>query len=186
MFATELVAKRLQLLRELVPATSLVAVLVDPSSPTVVETTLRDLKPAAHAMGMEIRVLNASSSQEINAAFATFIRERPDALFVNTGPLFTARRVQLVTQAARHMVPMISGNRQITEAGGLMSYGASITNAYHQVGVYVGRILKGENPADLPIVQSSKFELVINAETARMLGITVPPSLLSTADEVIE
>jgi len=186
MFATELVAKRLQLLRELVPATSLVAALVDPSSPTVVETTLRDLKPAAQAMGMEIRILNASSSQEINAAFATFMRERPDALFVNTGPLFTARRVQLATQAARHMVPMTSGNRQITEAGGLMSYGASITNAYYQVGVYVGRILKGEKPADLPVVQSSKFELVINAETARMLGMTVPPSLLSTADEVIE
>ena len=186
MFATELVAKRLQLLRELVPATSLLAVLVDPNSPTVVETTLRDLKPAAHAMGVEIRVLNASSSQEISAAFATFLHERPDALFVNTGPLFTARRVQLATQSARHMVPMISGNRQITEAGGLMSYGASITNAYYQVGVYVGRILKGEKPADLPVVQSSKFELVINAETARMLGITVPPSLLSTADEVIE
>jgi len=186
MFATELVAKRLQLLRELVPATSRLAVLVDPSSPTVTETTLRELEPAARAMGLEIRVLNVSSGQEINAAFATFTRERPDALFVNTGPLFTARRVQLATQAARHMVPMISANRQITEAGGLMSYGASITNAYHQVGVYVGRILKGENPADLPIVQSSKFELVINAETARMLGITVPPSLLSTADEVIE
>jgi putative ABC transport system substrate-binding protein len=186
MFATELVAKRLQLLRELVPATSLLAVLVDPSSPTIVETTMRDLVPAARAMGLEIRVLNASSSQEINAAFATFVRERPDALFVNTGPLFTARRVQLATQAARHMIPTTSGNRQITEAGGLMSYGASITNAYHQVGVYVGRILKGEKPGDLPVVQSSKFELVINAETARMLGITVPPSLLSTADEVIE
>jgi putative ABC transport system substrate-binding protein len=186
MFATELVAKRLQLLRELVPSTSRVAVLVDPSSPTVVETTLRDLGPAARAMGLEIRVLNASSSQEINAAFATFMRERPDALFVNTGPLFTARRVQLAIQAARHMVPMTSGNRQITEAGGLMSYGASITDAYHQVGVYVGRILKGEKPADLPVVQSSKFELVINAETARTLGISVPPALLSTADEVIE
>ena len=186
MFATELVAKRLQLLRELIPAISRLAVLVDPSSPTVVETTLRDLEPAARAMGLEIRVLNASSSQEITAAFATFMRERPDALFVNTGPLFTARRVQLATQAARHMLPMISANRQITEAGGLMSYGASITNAYHQVGVYVGRILKGEKPGDLPVVQSSKFELVINAETARMLGITVPQSLLSTADEMIE
>jgi putative ABC transport system substrate-binding protein len=186
MFATELVAKRLQLLRELVPTTSRLAVLVDPSSPTIVETTLRDLEPAARAMGLEVRVFNASSSQEIYAAFATFMRERPDALFVNTGPLFTARRVQLAIQAARHMVPMTSGNRQITEAGGLMSYGASITNAYYQVGVYVGRILKGEKPADLPVVQSSKFELVINAETARILGITVPPGLLSTADEVIE
>jgi putative ABC transport system substrate-binding protein len=186
MFATELVAKRLQLLRELVPSTSRIAVLVDPSSPTVAATTLRDLEPAARAMGLEIRVLNASSSQEINAAFATFIRERPDALFVNTGPLFTARRVQLATQAARHMVPMTSGNRQITEAGGLMSYGASITDAYHQVGIYAGRILKGEKPADLPVVQATKFELLINAETARMFGLTVPPSLLAIADEVIE
>jgi ABC-type uncharacterized transport system substrate-binding protein len=186
MFAAELVAKRLQLLRELVPATSRMAVLVDPGSPTVVETTLRDLEPAARAMGLEIRVLNASTSQEINAAFATFMRERPDALFVSTGPLFTARRVQLATLAARHLVPMTSGNRQITEAGGLMSYGASITDAYHQVGVYVGRILKGEKPADLPVVQSSKFELVINAETARMLGLEVPPTLLARADEVIE
>jgi putative ABC transport system substrate-binding protein len=186
MFATELVAKRLQLLRELVPTTSRMAVLVDPGSPTTVETTLRDLEPAARAMGLEIQVLNASNSQEINAAFVTFMRERPDALFVSTGPLFTARRVQLATQAARHMVPMTSGNRQITEAGGLMSYGASITDAYRQVGVYVGRILKGEKPADLPVVQSSTFELVINAETARMLGLTVPPSLLAIADELIE
>jgi putative tryptophan/tyrosine transport system substrate-binding protein len=186
MFATELVAKRLQLLRELVPATSRIAVLVDPGSPTVVETTLRDLQPAAHAMGLEIQVLNASNSQQINAVFATFMRERPDALFVSTGPLFTARRVQLAIQAARHTLPMTSGNCQITEAGGLMSYGASITDAYYQVGVYVGRILKGEKPADLPVVQSSKFELVINAETARMLGLTVPPSLLAIADEIIE
>jgi putative ABC transport system substrate-binding protein len=186
MFAIELVAKRLQLLRELVPAGSRLAVLVDPSSPTVAETTLRDLEPAAHAMGLEIRVLNASNSHEINAAFATFIRDRPDALFVGSGPLFTVRRVQLAIQAAGHMVPMTSGNRQITEAGGLMSYGASITDAFHQVGVYVGRILNGEKPAELPVVQSSKFELVINAETARMLGLTVPPSLLAIADEVIE
>jgi putative ABC transport system substrate-binding protein len=186
MFATELVAKRLQLLCELVPATSRVAVLVDPGSPTVVETTLRDLEPAARAMGLQMQVLNVSNSQEIDAAFATFMRERPDALFVNTGPLFTARRVQLATQAARHMLPMTSGNRQITEAGGLMSYGASITDAYRQVGVYAGRILKGEKPEDLPVVQSSKFELVINAQTAKILDLTVPPALIARADEVIE
>jgi putative ABC transport system substrate-binding protein len=186
MFATELVAKRLQLLCELVPATSRVAVLVDPGSPTVVETTLRDLEPAARAMGLQMQVLNVSNSQEIDAAFATFMRERPDALFVNTGPLFTARRVQLATQAARHMLPMTSGNRQITEAGGLMSYGASITDAYRQVGVYAGRILKGEKPEDLPVVQSSKFELVINAQTAKILDLTVPPALTARADEVIE
>jgi putative ABC transport system substrate-binding protein len=186
MFATELVAKRLQLLCELVPATSRVAVLVDPGSPTVVETTLGDLEPAARAMGLQMQVLNVSNSQEIDAAFATFMRERPDALFVNTGPLFTARRVQLATQAARHMLPMTSGNRQITEAGGLMSYGASITDAYRQVGVYAGRILKGEKPEDLPVVQSSKFELVINAQTAKILDLTVPPALIARADEVIE
>jgi putative ABC transport system substrate-binding protein len=137
-------------------------------------------------MGVEIRILNASNSQEIDAAFASFTRERPDALFISTGPFISARRVQLAIQAARHMIPMISANRQITEAGGLMSYGASITDAYRQVGVYVGRILKGEKAAELPVVQSSKFELVINAETARTLGLTVPESLLSIADEVIE
>jgi putative ABC transport system substrate-binding protein len=161
-------------------------VLVDPASPTIVETTLRDLEPAARAMGVQIQVLNASNGREINAAFATFVRERPDALFVSVGPLFTARRVQLATLAARHMIPMSSHNRQITEAGGLMSYGTNIADAFREVGVYVGRILKGDKPADLPVVQLSRFELVINAETARMLGLVVPPSLLAIADEVIE
>jgi putative ABC transport system substrate-binding protein len=135
---------------------------------------------------VDIRVLDAANSSEINAAFASFMGRRPDALFVGSGPLFTARRVQLATQAARHMLPMTSANRQITEAGGLMSYGASITDAYYQAGVYVGRILKGEKPADLPVMQSSKFELVINAETARLLGVIVPPSLLAIADHLIE
>jgi putative ABC transport system substrate-binding protein len=185
-FASELAAKRLQLLRELVPAAARVAVLVDPTNMTITEATLRDVEPAARAMGLQIQVLNASNSREINAAFATFVRERPDALFVSIGPLFTARRVQLATLAVRHMVPMTSGNRQITETGGLMSYGANITEAFRQVGIYVGRILKGEKPTDLPVIQSSKFELVINAETAQMLGVTVPPSLLAIADEVIE
>jgi putative ABC transport system substrate-binding protein len=184
--ASELVAKRLQLLRELVPATARVAVLVDPANTTIAEATLRDVESAARAMGLQIQVLNASNSREINAAFATFVRERPDALLVSIGTFFTARRVQLATLAARHMVPMTSGNRQITETGGLMSYGANITEALRQVGVYAGRLLKGEKPADLPVVQSSKFELVINAETARMLGLTVPSSLLAIADEVIE
>jgi putative tryptophan/tyrosine transport system substrate-binding protein len=185
-FAAELVAKRLQLLREMVPTAARVAVLVDPASTTITEATLREVEPAARAMGLQVQVLHASNGREIGAAFATFVRERPDALFVSIGPLFTARRVQLATLAARHMVPMTSGNRQITEIGGLMSYGANIADAYHQIGVYVGRILKGEKPADLPVVQSSKFELVINGETAQMLGLAVPPSLLAIADEVIE
>ena len=184
--ATELVAKRLQFQRELVPAAARVAVLVDPANTITAETTLRDLEPAARAMGLQIQVLNASNGREINAAFATFVRERPDALFVSIGTLFTARRVQLATLSTRHVIPMASGNRQITEAGGLMSYGANIVDANRQVGVYVGRILKGDKPADLPVIQSSKFELVINAETARMLGLTIPPSLLAIADDVIE
>jgi len=184
--ATEVVAKRLALLRELIPAAARVAVLVDPANKEITEATLREVEPAARAMGLQIHVLNASNGREVGAAFAAFERERPDALFVSIGTLFTARRVQLATLAVRHMIPMTSGNRQITEAGGLMSYGANVTDAYRQVGVYAGRILKGEKPADLPVVQATKFELVINVETARMLGLTVPDKLLATADEVIE
>jgi putative ABC transport system substrate-binding protein len=180
------VAKRLQLLRELVPAATHVAVLVDPANKATTETVLQEVESAARAMALHIQVLHASNGREIGVAFAAFERERPDALFVSGGPLFTARRVQLATSAARHMIPMTSGNRQITETGGLMSYGANITDAYRQVGVYAGRILKGEKPGDLPVVQSTKFELVINVETARILGLTVPPALLAQADEVIE
>ena len=176
----------MQLLRELVPAATRVAVLVDPASKATTETTLQEVESAARAMALQIQVLNASNGQEIGAAFAAFERERPDALFVSTGTLFTARRVQLATLAARHAIPMSSANRQITETGGLMSYGANIKDSYRQIGVYAGRILKGEKPADLPVVQSNKFELVINAETARILGLTIPASLLSIADEVIE
>jgi putative ABC transport system substrate-binding protein len=140
----------------------------------------------ARAMGLQIQVLNASTSSEINAAFATFVREPPDALFVGLDPFLNSRRVQLVNLASRHALPATFSNRDNAEAGGLMSYGANIADAYRQVGVYAGRILKGARPADLPVVQSSKFELVINAETARMLGLTVPPMLLARADEVIE
>ena len=182
----ELVAKRLELLRALVPATTRLAVLVNPANALSTETMLGGLEPAARAMGLQIQVLNASTGPEINAAFATLVRERPDALFVNLDPFFTSRRVQLVTLATRHAIPMTSGNRQITEAGGLMSYGASTTDAFRHAGVYTGRVLKGAKPADLPVVQASKFELVLNAETARMLGISVPPTLLAVADEVIE
>jgi putative tryptophan/tyrosine transport system substrate-binding protein len=182
----ELVAKRLELLRELVPAAIRVAVLVNPANTTSTETTLRDVETAARAMGLQIQVLNASTSHEINVAFATFVRERLDALFVGLDPFLSSRRVQLATLATRHVVPMTSGTREIVEAGGLMSYGANIVDAYRQMGVYSGRILKGARPADLPVVQATKFELVINAETARMLGLTVPPTLLASADEVIE
>jgi putative ABC transport system substrate-binding protein len=137
-------------------------------------------------MGIQIQVLNASTSREINAAFANFVRERPDALYVGTSPFFVTRRVQLTHLATRHAVPAIYSGRQYTEAGGLMSYGTSVTDAFRQMGVYTGRILKGVKPADLPVIQSTTFELVINAETARMLDLTVPPTLLATADEVIE
>ena len=184
-FSVELAAKRLELLLELVPRATRVAVLVNPAV-AAGEPTVRDAQGAARAMGLQIHVLNASSSNEINTAFATLARERPDALLVGTGPPFTARRVQLVQLAAYHKIPAIYALRQNAEIGGLMTYGASLTDAYRQVGVYTGRILKGAKPADLPVVQASKFELVINVQTARMLGLTVPQSLLSTADEVIE
>jgi ABC-type uncharacterized transport system substrate-binding protein len=183
--STELTAKRLELLRGLVPGAVKVAVLVDPAVPPT-ETALRELEGAADAMGLRIRILNASSSSEINAAFATLARERPDALFVGPGFLFTSRRVQLVHLATLHKVPATYQARDFAEAGGLMSYGPNYLDAHRQIGVYVGRILKGAKPADLPVVQSTKFELVINAQTAGMLGLTVPPTLLAIADEVIE
>jgi ABC-type uncharacterized transport system substrate-binding protein len=185
-FSGELTAKRLELLRELVPAATRVAVLVNPANAVNAESIVRDVEPAARAMGLQIQVLNASTSQEINAAFATFVREQPDALFVGNDPFFTSRRVQLAALAARHAVPATYSAHEIAEAGGLMSYGTSQTDAWRQVGVYTGRVLKGAEPADLPVVQASKFELVINAETARMLGLTVPDKLLARADEVIE
>ena len=185
-FTGELVAKRLEILRELVPAATRVAVLVNPASVTNTESTLRDLEPAARATGLQIRVLNASSSREIEAAFATFVRERPDALFVGSDTFFTSRRVQLVNLSTRHAIPAAFPNRESTEIGGLMSYGSNIADAWRQSGGYAGRILKGAKPTDLPVVQATKFELVINHQTARMLGLTVPPSLLATADEVIE
>jgi len=181
--STELAAKRLELLRELVPAAATVAVLVNEA---YAAPTLREVEPAARAIGLQIRVVPANTGPDIHAAFASFGRQRPDALFVGSGPFFNARRVQLVQLAARHALPAIYPGRQAVEIGGLMSYGASVPSAWQQVGVYAGRILKGAKPADLPVVQSSKFELVINADTARMLGLDVPPSLLARADEVIE
>jgi putative ABC transport system substrate-binding protein len=144
------------------------------------------VEPAARALGLQALVLNANTSGEIDAALATFERDRPDALFVGSSAYFTSRRVQLVQLAARHMIPATYVGRQFADIGGLMSYGANLADVYRQLGVYTGRILKGTKPADLPVVQASKFELVINHQTARMLGITVPPSLTAIADEVIE
>jgi putative tryptophan/tyrosine transport system substrate-binding protein len=182
----ELTAKRLELLHELVPAATRVAVLVNPADATAMDTTLRDLETAVPAIGLKIQVLKASTSQEIHEAFPAMVRERSEALFLSSDPFFTNRRVQLATLSARHAIPLASQAREIVEAGGLMSYGANIVDGFRQAGVYASRILKGAKPADLPVMQSSKFELVINAETARILGLTVPPSLLAIADEVIE
>jgi ABC-type uncharacterized transport system substrate-binding protein len=162
----------------------LMAVLVNPADATATETTLRDLETAARAIGLQIQVLNASSSQEIHAAFAAMVRERPDALFLGGDPFFTSRRVQLATLSARHAIPMVSQAREFVEVGGLMSYGANIADAFRQAGGYAGRILKGAKPSDLPVVQSSMFELIINIETAKALGLTIPPTLLARADEV--
>ena len=183
---TELSAKRLEFLRELVPGTARVAVLVNPANATNAETTLKAAETAARNMGLQIQALDASTSREINAAFATLRRERPDALFVGGDGFFVSRRFQLAHLASRHALPAAYADRQFPEIGGLMSYGSNNADAYRHAGFYTGRILKGANPSDLPVVQASKFELVINAQTARMLGLTIPPSVLAIADEVIE
>jgi putative tryptophan/tyrosine transport system substrate-binding protein len=184
-FTVELAAKRLELLRELVPAVTRVAALVDPNAGNA-EATAREVETAARSMGLQIQVLNTSSGREIDMAFAGFARERSDALFVGSGPFFIDRRVQLALLAAHHSVPATYQDRLNAEAGGLMSYGASLTDAYRQIGAYAGRILKGTKAADLPVVQATKIDLVINVQAARVLGLTVPPSLLARADEVIE
>jgi putative ABC transport system substrate-binding protein len=185
-FSSELSAKRLGLMRELVPGAARVAVLVNPTDAVITNSTVRDLEAAGRVLGLEIHVLKATNSHEIDVAFATLLRERCDALFVSSAAFFNSRRVQLVNLTVRHAIPFVAGLREYVEVGGLMSYGASVIDAYRQIGLYTGRILNGARPPDLPVVQSSKFELVINAHTARMLGLTVPPSLLAVADEVIE
>ena len=185
-FSVELAAKRLDLLHQLAPAATRIGVLVNPANTLNAESTLRDVDAAARPMGLQIHALNASTAKEINAIFASLERERIDALYVSTGAPFISQRVQLALLAARSGLPAIYGTRSFVEAGGLMSYGASVVDAYRQAGVHVGRILKGEKPANLPVVQSTKFELVTNVQTATMLGLTVPASLLAAADEVIE
>ena len=185
-FFGELVPKRLELLRELMPAMTRVAVFVNPANPARAELHAKEAETAGRAMGLQIQVFQAGTSGEIDAAFATFVRERPDALFFSPDPFFTVRRVQLATLAARHAIPSAFSAREPVDVGGLISYGPNINDAYRQTGVYTGRILKGAKPGDLPVLQSTKFDLVINARTAQMLGLTVPPSLLAIADEVIE
>jgi putative ABC transport system substrate-binding protein len=184
--SAELVAKRLELLRELVPRVARVAVLLNPDDASRTESSLRDVQAAARAMGLQVQTLNANTSREIDTAFDDIVRERPDALFVTTTTFLSVRLVQIALLAAFHRLPSSHDLREFTEAGGLMSYGTNIADVYRQNGIYTGRILKGTKPADLPVVQSSKFELVINAHTARMLGIEVPPILLARADAVIE
>jgi putative ABC transport system substrate-binding protein len=185
-FLQEVVAKRMRLLHDLVPKAVRIAVLVNPGNTSTAESTLRDVQQAASTMGLQIQILNATTIGEIDAAFATFSRERPDALFVAPDAFFTSRRGQFATLTAVNKIPATYANHDFVAAGGLMSYGTDIAGEFHQVGVYTGRILKGAKPADLPVVQSTKFEFVINLQTARALGIEVPPSVLSIADEVIE
>jgi putative ABC transport system substrate-binding protein len=182
----EVVAKRLGILLELQPKPVRIAVLVNPADAPVTETTLRDVQEAARASALPVRILNASTNSEIDAAFATLASERADALFVAADNYFGSRRVQLAVLAARYRIPVILPQREFVEAGGLMSYGTDIADNNRQVGVYAGKILKGAKPADLPVVQSTKFEFVINLQTARSLGIDVPATLLSRADKVIE
>ncbi|HZN31363.1 MAG TPA: ABC transporter substrate-binding protein [Xanthobacteraceae bacterium] len=181
----ELVTKRLGLLHELVPAAVRVGLLVNPDNANT-ESVTRDVTAAAAAIGAQIDVLRARDSREIEAAFAALVRNRADALLLGPDTVFINRRVQIVTLAARHAIPTVFPVREYAEAGGLMSYGTSLTETYRQLGVYAGRILKGAKPAELPVVQSTKFELVINLPTARALGLDVPPMLLARADEVIE
>ena len=185
-FVADIAAKRLGLLNDLVPKAVRIAVLINPANASTAEATLRDMPEAARAIGLQIVVLNASTGREIEAAFATLVRDRADALFVGADAFFNSRRVQLANMAARHAIPTAFAVREYVDAGGLMSYGTSLADTYRHVGAYSGRILKGARPADLPVLQSTKFELVINLQTARLLGLDVPPTLLAQADEVIE
>jgi putative ABC transport system substrate-binding protein len=185
-FTAEVAAKRLGLLRELVPGARLVAVLVNPANPFSAESVVRDVQVAAPALGLQFQILNAATIREIDAAYASLVRERADALVVAGDGFFNSRRVQLAMLAVHHAVPATYSVRDYPEAGGLISYGTSFTDTFRQIGSYCGRILRGTKPSDLPVLQSTKFELVINMQAARMLSLEVPPMLLARADEVIE
>jgi putative ABC transport system substrate-binding protein len=182
----ELISKRLGLLREFIPQATRIAVLVNPGNADAAEATFKEARQAAPALGMQILAFNARTSDEIDTAFAAMVHERTDALLVGGDSFLNSRRVQFATLAARDKLPMVAVTRETAQAGGLMSYGASLPDMFRQVGIYVGSIVKGVKPADLPILQSSKFEFVVNLQTARALGLEVPPSLLVRADEVIE
>ncbi|HEV2716905.1 MAG TPA: ABC transporter substrate-binding protein [Terriglobales bacterium] len=185
-YNTELAAKQFELLREILPKPTRIAVLVDPADQTNTAPIVRDVDAAARANSMEIKVFKASNSREVNAEFEAIAQEQFDGVFVEQSPFLNSRRVQLVQLAAHHSIPAVYSGREFPEVGGLISYGSDIAEAYRQVGIYCGRILKGAKPAELPVVQSSKLELVMNAETARMLKLLVPPQLVARADEVIE
>jgi putative ABC transport system substrate-binding protein len=185
-FGQEVAAKRLRLLHDLVPKAVRVAVLLNPANASTAETTLREVQQAAPTFGLQIQILNASTIGEIDAAFVSFARERPDALFLAPDVFFSSRRGQFITLTARDKIPAAYPNPDDVAAGGLMSYGTDVTDMFHQVGVYTGQILKGAKPADLPVLQSTKFEFALNLQTARALGIEVPSAVLSIADEVIE
>jgi len=185
-FVSEVVRKRLGLLRDLIPRAVRIAVMINPGNAATAEATLREVQKAADALGLQIHVVNASTSDEINAAFATISHERAEALFLGPDAFFNSRRVQLVTLSARDRIPTVYGTRDYVEVGGLMSYGTNITDSFSQAGVYVGKILNGTKPAELPVIQSTKFEFVINLQTAKALSLDVPSGLLLAADEVIE
>ncbi len=183
--SSELVPKRLGLLHDLIPTAKIIGLLVNPKDPRA-ETQSRDMQEAAHALGLQIHILNASTEAEIDAAFAGLVQVQAGALIVGTGTFFNARREQLAALAARHRVPAVYQYRLFVTIGGLMSYGPSLTESYRLAGIYTGRVLKGEKPADLPVARATKFELVINLKTANALGLTIPPGVLAIADEVIE
>lgn len=185
-FNGELAAKQFELLRNMLPNAKRIAALVDPVAQSTTETTLQDLEAAAHASGMQLNILKAANSSDIDVAFEAMAREHVDGVFVEQSPFLNSRRIQLVQLAARYTIPATYAGREYSEVGGLISYGSDIADAYRQVGVYCGHILKGAKVSDLPVVQSSKLEIVVNAQTARMLGLFISPQLLARADEVIE